>query len=244
MNFILKFKDGEDHDIVDGHEVTRGISFIMKNGSEEDVIPYKVGQTYNTGKIVANLTLTAKVTDRIPFVYFACAPFSQGVDVNDLIIGTKNYGSLYWGKIQVPYGSKVAFPTLEEFIEMCNEAHEQGSTNCPGGDWTQLIKTGYQLTAWSQGGNQYAPGDETGAGKIENDTVYIAIWSEDYINYSITYNLGVDIDLPLRANAANAIIIIGVSTITKNGLRACQISGATASDFTKSRAKNDSDCPF
>ena len=39
-------------------------------------------------------------------------------------------------------------------------------------------------------------------------------------------------------------MIIGVSTITKNGLRACQISGATNDWSTKSRAKNESDIPF
>ena len=39
-------------------------------------------------------------------------------------------------------------------------------------------------------------------------------------------------------------MMIGVSTITKNGLTACQISGAILSVLTKSRAKSERDCPF
>ena len=77
-----------------------------------------------------------------------------------------------------------------------------------------------------------------------NDNTIRNIYAHAAIPIPIPIFLGVDIALPLRAKAANAIITIGVSTITKNGLSACQISGATASDLTKSRAKNDSDCPF
>ena len=45
-------------------------------------------------------------------------------------------------------------------------------------------------------------------------------------------------------NEPNKIIMIGVSTMTNNGLSACQISGAIFSESTKSRAKTESDCPF
>ena len=56
--------------------------------------------------------------------------------------------------------------------------------------------------------------------------------------------IGVDISRPRRLNAPKIAMMIGVSTITKNGLTACQISGAIAEVFTKSRAKSDSDWPF
>ena len=47
------------------------------------------------------------------------------------------------------------------------------------------------------------------------------------MNIPMTIFLGVDISLPLFASPPKMSIIIGVSTITKNGLTACQISGAT-----------------
>ena len=55
---------------------------------------------------------------------------------------------------------------------------------------------------------------------------------------------GVEISLPFLARLPKMSMMSGVSTITKNGLTACQISGAMASVFTKSRAKSDSDVPF
>ena len=39
-------------------------------------------------------------------------------------------------------------------------------------------------------------------------------------------------------------MMTGVSTITKKGFTACQISGAILLVFTKSRANMESDCPF
>jgi DNA helicase-2/ATP-dependent DNA helicase PcrA len=47
-----------------------------------------------------------------------------------------------------------------------------------------------------------------------------------------------------RISMAKNHMITGVSTMTKNGFTACHISGAIESVCTKSRAKNDSDCPF
>ena len=55
---------------------------------------------------------------------------------------------------------------------------------------------------------------------------------------------GVEMTLPLLARAPKMAIMIGVSTITKNGLTACQISGAIEEVLMKSRANTDSDCPF
>ena len=56
--------------------------------------------------------------------------------------------------------------------------------------------------------------------------------------------LGVEICLPLFPSHPKNHIMKGVRTITKNGLTACQISGAILLVLTKSRAKNDRDCPF
>ena len=55
---------------------------------------------------------------------------------------------------------------------------------------------------------------------------------------------GVEMGLPLRAKAPKITMMIGVSTITKNGFKACQISGAIFSVWTKSRANTDRDWPF
>ncbi len=56
--------------------------------------------------------------------------------------------------------------------------------------------------------------------------------------------LGVEISMPRLLSDENRSITRGVSTITKNGLTACHISGAMVSVFTKSRAKSDSEVPF
>ena len=55
---------------------------------------------------------------------------------------------------------------------------------------------------------------------------------------------GVEISFPRAAIEPNIHMMTGVSTITKNGLMHCQISGATESVATKSRANTESDCPF
>ena len=68
--------------------------------------------------------------------------------------------------------------------------------------------------------------------------------ARDAMNIPMAIFLGVEISLPRRARAAKRAMITGVRTITKNGLIACQISGATADESTKSRAKNESDIPF
>jgi hypothetical protein len=64
------------------------------------------------------------------------------------------------------------------------------------------------------------------------------------MNIPIAILRGVEIALPFFARDAKIAIMIGVRVITKNGLIACQISGATADESTKSRAKNESDIPF
>ena len=55
---------------------------------------------------------------------------------------------------------------------------------------------------------------------------------------------GVEMVLPLLAKLPKMTMMIGVSTITKNGFKACQISGAILSVWTKSRANTDKDWPF
>ena len=55
---------------------------------------------------------------------------------------------------------------------------------------------------------------------------------------------GVEISLPRRESAEKISMIIGVRTITKNGLTACQISGAILEVSTKSRANRDIEVPF
>ncbi|CCY37391.1 unknown [Alistipes sp. CAG:831] len=53
---------------------------------------------------------------------------------------------------------------------------------------------------------------------------------------------GVEMSLPLFfLRAENTHITMGVRVITKNGLTACQISGAMDSVVTKSRANTDRD---
>ena len=55
---------------------------------------------------------------------------------------------------------------------------------------------------------------------------------------------GVEISFPLAEREEKMNMIIGVSAITKNGLTACQISGATVEVSTKSRAKSYIEVPF
>ena len=64
------------------------------------------------------------------------------------------------------------------------------------------------------------------------------------MNIPIAILRGVETSLPFLAKNAKMPMMIGVRAITKNGLTACQISGATADESTKSRAKNDNDIPF
>ena len=64
------------------------------------------------------------------------------------------------------------------------------------------------------------------------------------MNIPIAIFLGVEISLPRLARNPKIAMIIGVRTMTKNGLIACHTSGATAEESTKSRAKNERDIPF
>ena len=64
------------------------------------------------------------------------------------------------------------------------------------------------------------------------------------MNIPIAILRGVETSLPFLANTAKIPMMIGVRTITKNGLTACQISGAIVDVSTKSRANNESDVPF
>ncbi len=55
---------------------------------------------------------------------------------------------------------------------------------------------------------------------------------------------GVEISMPFFESVLKSSMISGVSTITKNGFTACQISGAMVSVTQKSRAKRLSEVPF
>jgi len=183
-------------DIAPGDEGYWGISYIMKNGSSSNFIPFRLGHVYTTGNLTADLVLTPYVTNLIPYVYLASNPqnlqslphlyVAETGDETEYHEGTGqvDYGPLEWYRFKVPKDSQVAFPTLDEFIALCQE---QNMMN--------LIKPGYVLAGWYYDGTVYTPGGTPDNVKVSVNTVLTAVWTQEEIQYTISYELGIDLSL-------------------------------------------------
>ena len=183
-------------DLAPGDEGQWGISYVMKNGSSSNFIPFRVGHVYTTGNLTADLVLTPYVTNLIPYVYLASNPQNLQslphlyvADTGDETeyhegTGQKDYGPLLWYRFKVPKDSQVAFPTLDEFIALCQEQNRM-----------DLIKPGYVLAGWYYDGTVYTPGGTPDNVKVSVNTVLTAVWTQEEIQYTISYELGIDISL-------------------------------------------------